>query len=274
MAQNNTGKHRANHCNTLEDDSHNIRCRNWIITLNNYTNENLTQIELLTNCQWIYQPEIGESGTPHIQGCLLFDNPRSFKAMKKKFPTAHLEICENKYKCINYCRKKLTRAGNTRTNMDLDKIFGKRKEIKDYFIHKPYKWQSDIIKLIHTEPDERTVNWYWETTGGVGKSSLTRHLILKYGALAVMGGARDILCGVTNWINNGKELKTIIIDIPRCQSENVSYKAIEQLKNGFFFNTKYESGMIIFNIPHVIVFANFKPVIDRLSKDRWNIVSI
>lgn len=39
----------------------------------------------------ICQMEKGEEGTPHIQGWFHFENKRSFKAVKKMFPSAHLE---------------------------------------------------------------------------------------------------------------------------------------------------------------------------------------
>ena len=39
-------------------------------------------------------------------------------------------------------------------------------------------------------------------------------------------------------------------------------------------NTKYETGMKLFNSPHLIVFSNFYPDTDKLSADRWKIALI
>ena len=80
-----------------------------------------------------------------------------------------------------------------------------------------------------------------------------------------------------NIIYNIKEVtsKSIIaIDVPRDNGNNVSYKAIEQIKNGMICNTKYETGMKLFNSPHLIVFSNFYPDTDKLSADRWKIALI
>ena len=38
-----------------------------------------------------------------------------------------------------------------------------------------------------------------------------------------------------------------------------------------FFSGKYESGMVRYNKPHVIIFANCRPDIEKLSKDRWKV---
>ena len=54
----------------------------------------------------------------------------------------------------------------------------------------------------------------------------------------------------------------------------VSYNAIEQLKDGLVFSSKYEGGVKMFNPPHVIIFANWLPDVKTLSEDRWNIVNI
>ena len=59
------------------------------------------------------------------------------------------------------------------------------------------------------------------------------------------------------------------MDFTRDVEEYVSYQAIEAIKNGIFYNTKYESKMITYNSPHVIIFANFFPDITKLSSDRW-----
>ena len=50
------------------------------------------------------------------------------------------------------------------------------------------------------------------------------------------------------------------------------YAAMEKIKDGLFFNTKYESVMKYRLKPaHVIVFANGDPQRDRLAADRWDV---
>jgi hypothetical protein len=47
--------------------------------------------------------------------------------------------------------------------------------------------------------------------------------------------------------------------------------ALEPVKNGLFFSSKYGSEMAVFNPPHVICFANFKPKEVAMSADRWKV---
>jgi hypothetical protein len=44
----------------------------------------------------------------------------------------------------------------------------------------------------------------------------------------------------------------IIYDVPRTAENFVNYGVLEQVKNGLFFSSKYESEMAVFNPPHVI----------------------
>jgi len=44
---------------------------------------------------------------------------------------------------------------------------------------------------------------------------------------------------------------------------------MEEIKNGIFFSNKYKGKMCLFNVPHMICFANFGPEKEKLSNDRW-----
>jgi len=93
-------------CNT------NRRARGWILTLNNPRPEDTAIFKSPKDLGvdlFSAQLEIGEEGTPHIQAFLYYKNPRSFDCMKKKFPSAHLEVVKNKNKSYNYCKKEDTR---------------------------------------------------------------------------------------------------------------------------------------------------------------------
>jgi hypothetical protein len=69
---------------------------------------------------------------------------------------------------------------------------------------------------------------------------------------------------------------TIVFDLTRTTPSNLTldslFSTIESIKNGIFFNPKYESGECIGPPPHVVIFSNcLPPNLANLSKDRWKI---
>ena len=71
--------------------------------------------------------------------------------------------------------------------------------------------------------------------------------------------------------NQGVAPRVVFIDIPRTSKGHVSYQGIEELKNGCCYSTKYESGMLLFEPPHVVVFANDPPQEGMFSADRLHV---
>lgn len=134
-------------------------------------------------------------------------------------------------------------------------------------------WQTKIYQLFaeECEPMCRKIYWFWETKGGVGKSILAKAFVDNRDALVVMGKSSDVLNGVWNYLDKKKKGPDLIVwDIPRSVDEKyISYQALESLKNGLFFNSKYEAGMARIDTPHICCFANQPPDKTHLSEDRW-----
>lgn len=83
------------------------RSRGWCFTLNNYTDEDEEKLQRCGSMYLIYGKEVGENGTPHLQGYLYFKSQRTFKSLKKKLgDRVHIEkqrgTCEQ---AIDYCKK-------------------------------------------------------------------------------------------------------------------------------------------------------------------------
>ena len=84
-----------------------MKVRGYSYTINNYTETDVNQVLALSKLSsyTVYSYEIGETGTPHIQGYSYFKNPRSFNTIKEALPRAHIEVsegtqAENKIYCI------------------------------------------------------------------------------------------------------------------------------------------------------------------------------
>lgn len=79
------------------------RIRNFCFTHNNYPD---TQLQDNLECKYIiYGKEVGESGTPHLQGLVTFANGRSLSAAIKALPGCHVEVARNLTAAIEYCKK-------------------------------------------------------------------------------------------------------------------------------------------------------------------------
>lgn len=243
--------------------------KKWIFVLNNYTDKEYDEICSIILCSnnipfALIGKETGKKcGTPHLQGYLEFKNKTRPMSVFKFTKRIHYEIARgNRDQNIDYCSKE---------NLTFSK--GLPKPIK--LITNFYPWQQQIIDIINTEPDDRTIHWYWEPNGNIGKSALAKYLIVKHQALYCCGGNfRDI----SNLVFNQDMDKTncVIFDIPRASKNKVSYRSLESIKNGIVTNTKYETGVKVFNPPHIICFSNFEPELSEeyLSVDRWKVTEL
>ena len=85
------------------------RARPWCWTLNNYTEDDATSILGMVPDYFRYVcfgREIGESGTPHLQGYAYSTHPRGLSWCRERIPRAHWEISKGKpEQAIGYCEK-------------------------------------------------------------------------------------------------------------------------------------------------------------------------
>lgn len=232
-------------------------CSNWCFTLNNWTEEEYSYLVsyLSSNSSYIIGKEIGEEGTPHLQGWFCLHKKKRFTGIKKIFTRWHVEKMKGtRYDNLIYCSKQGDYVANVYVPKPLKVL-----ATKDL-----YEWQREIIEIIRGPPDDRSIFWFWETVGNVGKSTFTKYLCHHFHGIPVEGKKNDILYCAACY-----ESDLYIFDFERTMEDFISYGAIEKIKNGCFMCSKYESKPIIRNSPHVIIFANFEPNYDALSADRW-----
>lgn len=84
--------------------------RTWCFTLNNYDELAIEHVRsILKNDQIryaIFGKEVGESGTPHLQGYIAFLKVQRFSAVKRAIPSAHWEVAKgNEQQNYDYCSK-------------------------------------------------------------------------------------------------------------------------------------------------------------------------
>lgn len=249
------------------------RSRRWFGTVVNIKDDtkSLESLISLYFREWIYGKETAPStGMKHLHFFGRLKNERTWAVVKADLPwVSDLKMItgktENDKFPIEYCRKE-DRGGYV-TNMP------KYKRVKSPLDGKVlYPYQQEVISLISNPIDDRKIYWYWEPTGNTGKSALVKHICLNYpGTLAVGGKAQDIKYAVQQL---DEKPTTILIDIPRAYRNDMAFGAIEEVKNGCFFSGKYESGMVLMDVPNIIIFSNFEPETENLSMDRWVIKRI
>lgn len=240
----------------------------WCFTWNNYDRESMSLcLSKFEGLPYVIGYEIGESGTPHLQGyveCKKKIRPIEFFKLPK---CIHWESAKgDRLTNAKYCSKE----GNYKINEI--KI---PKELKLLSPTLFKKYQKYIYDLIQNEPDNRSIYWFWEADGNTGKSTFSKYLCAKHNALLLSGKGADMKYGVIKYQEKrGFYPEVIIFDIPRTNMEYVSWSCLEDIKNGCFFSGKYESDMVIMNSPHIICFSNSEPDYDKLSMDRWKVAQL
>lgn len=230
------------------------KCRRWCFTLNNWNEDE--RVDLVKSLEhYIIGKEIGENGTPHLQGYCEFKNPRNLSALKKINTRIHWERAKgNRSENIIYCTKDNNYEGNFRIHRPLEVIT----ELKP--------WQQEIENLILTIPDHRSIYWFWEPEGNIGKTSFIKYLLNKYEWITFSRAQKSadiVTCA-------SEDFDCYVFDFARSAEGFAPWNALEQLKDGLISDSKLKKKTvnILINCPHIIIFANWPPANPPLSEDR------
>jgi len=234
--------------------------------INNYTDKEVCQVkETITKLckKGGFGYEIGDSGTPHLQGYMSLVRKQRITGLTKEpgFARASFRAVRNEQALIEYIQK----DGTFWTH-------GFPRPIK--IIQTLHPWQKDAEALLTaTETNDRTVYWWYDKNGNIGKSAFAKYMVVKHKALYCCSGKYADLINLVFNVDMDT-CRCIIFDIPRNQGNNVSYSAIESIKNGLICNTKFETGTKVFNSPHIMILSNTAPEENKLSEDRWSIKNL
>lgn len=174
--------------------SDNHRSRAYSFTLNNWPDklELKSKIDAFP-CKYMqYAEEVGESGTPHLQGIVTYKQAISFGQAKKRFLGCHVEPARSVEHLMNYCTKgPITKRGTapiSKAQNDLDSETrareireaaeeGRIEDIPEVFrLHHPRLIEYHHDKALRERTLEDTTAqhlWFWGTAG-TGKSRKAR----------------------------------------------------------------------------------------------------
>ena len=133
-------------------------------------------------------------------------------------------------------------------------------------------WQKDLLKIM--KPSQREIIWITGKKGAEGKSWLQEHIEHQYGTKRVFRCSVDKKA--ESILHTLSKMTLALVDvflfnIPRCFDPVAApYSVFEGIKDGRAISTKYDSKVLNFVKPNIlVVFSNEAPYLTRASKDRW-----
>jgi hypothetical protein len=287
------------------------QARNWCFTENNYEGHITFDPEVMQYL--IYSEEIGEEGTPHLQGYVQFINKKRLTAIKKmdtfhraSFRMAIGTVEQNQA----YCSKSDThisgpyeygsavhpgvaRSYNDMVNAILDGTFTYETYAHQYM---RYRNGADALLARVNKKRKRDEIQFSDTFDRPWQLDILRILLMPAHPRVVhwyydpRGNAGKttfarylVKTFDADYFKTTKEERVmfaynsapvVVFDIARADSSQINYSSFETLKDGIGTSTMYQTITKIYQSPHVFVFANIPPDLSKLSGDRWHIVNI
>ena len=139
------------------------------------------------------------------------------------------------------------------------------------------EWQKELFDIIKT-PSDRQVVWVRGTKGNEGKTWFQKYVQSVYGCVRV--AVLDLKGKTSDVLHALRKLPLSTVDIfffndSRSDDGNHNYSILEHVKDGLATATKFNSDILRFRNPNiVVVFSNTSPVMRNLSNDRWKILNI
>lgn len=279
--------------------------KNWCFTLNNYTPDDERKFQEL-DCQFlIYGREVGEQGTPHLQGYVQLHDKKRLTWLKKNISyEAHWEAAKGTMQdSIVYCSKQdpnpfkkgverhcgrndlnafkdaVKEGGYTakRAREEFSEISMKYPRFVDAYIADQYDaaadvaeyplndWQQELWLKLQREPDDRKIIFVVDIKGGSGKTWFAKWYEKHHRAQLLTSGKFADMAYALNMDN-----RVLFINCTRQQQEFLSYSFLEAVKDQRVFSTKYESRVKHIPKCHVVVMMNQEPDPNMLSEDRYD----
>jgi len=285
---------------------------NWVFTLNNYSDDDVARIQAGSDdiVYVVAGREIGEGGTPHLQGFVRFKTKRRLAAVKSFVgERAHCECSRNLNASITYCKKdgdffevgQLDRKPGSRTDLDgfkeavasgmfdLRQIREEHSEVYAKYTrfclqyiddHRPereqevfplYPWQATLSEALKRDADSRTITFVVDLVGNKGKTWFAHYFCSLHKNCQVLLPGRKVDMAMTL----DPDVRVLFLDAPRSKNgEYIQYDFLEDVKNGYVFSSKYESRIKKLGKVHVVVLMNEQPDMTKLSLDRYNIINL
>ena len=169
-------------------------------------------------------------------------------------------------------------ASLSKDNKEALELFENRGQEKEIEAVEWRPWQMDILEYVNN-PTKRRIIWIVGKNGNEGKTFFQDKIEEQYGRHRVFQmeldeSSRDILHIMKKCVDMQTDI--FLFNITKSVYINdVNYKILEDIKDGKALARKFNSKMMRFKTPNVIiVFSNMYPDTREFSEDRWLIFKI
>lgn len=110
------------------------QAKHWCFTLNNYSDDEIPRSLPTGAVYLVFGKEIGESGTPHLQGFVSFGKPRRLSQVSRIIARAYWSVARNLSAAPEYCKKDgdFQEFGEPPTSLSKQGKPGRRNELPDF----------------------------------------------------------------------------------------------------------------------------------------------
>lgn len=239
------------------------RSRAWVFTLNNYTHEQQSLIELIDCKYLVFGHEVAPTtGTPHLQGFIMFKSQKDFSAVRKIFPAGtHIEKkIASDFVNERYCKKdgdyfEKGEIPNQGKRTDLDNVreiirsTNKMRAVVDVAqSYQSVKMAEQILKYHETPRTWKPeVFWFCGSTG-TGKSRL---------AYEMLGDDCYTCLSTGRWFDGYDAHENVLIDDMR--KDFMKFHELLRLLDRYAMRVETKGGTRQFLAKKIIITSCYRP---------------
>lgn len=221
---------------------------------------------------YVYQGErCPTTGSTHVQGYINTKEKTRAKTLAKKLSaiglpgiTVKTASTRGREALKTYCMKKESRIWGPIGLRDIYMAEDLPK-LDDF-----WPVQQFCYQLVMGPVSKKKVHWIYDQEGQCGKTDFAKYMAYHHKSVYLPYATTQ---NIINIVAEAGPNKVYIFNLTRSKPKDISgddlYSAMESVSDGFVVNTKWKAKSILFNPPHVLVFANCLPKMDALSKGRF-----
>lgn len=236
------------------------KARAYVFTINNYADSDVEALKAIECRYMIVGDEEGDEGTPHLQGYVMFTAPRSFNAIKKQMPRAHIEAAKGSpQQNVEYCSKQkiLFEIGERpkqgrRTDvehirevvLDTNSI---REVARQATSFQSMKMGEFMLKHLERSRDwEPKVYWFYGPSGA-GKTTAA------YEMFADDPSNRYVKVGKWSWWPRYDAHENVILDEFRLSALDRGFHELIELIGSMNYDVEYKGGHRSFLAKNIVI---------------------